>query len=190
MKRRTVLQRMASAVAALPFLDIRLRAQPRELTPEAIALLHELGATVLPASLGAERIGAAVHRFVGWTREYREGVPLAHGYGHPRLRRTAPSPVPKYLEQLAALDHAARGRGGRFSSLDLEARRAILDEALTQARVDRLPPRPTGQHVVSDLAAHYFRSNEALDACYGAAIGRETCRPIAVTTKRPAPLAR
>lgn len=190
MRRRTVLQRMASALAALPFCDVRLQAQPRELTPEAIALLHELGATVLPASIGVEGIRVAVDRFVGWTREYREGVPLAHGYGHPSLRRSAPSPVPKYLDQLAALDRAARGKGGRFSALDLETRRAILDEALAQARVDRLPPRPSGQHVVSDLAAHYFRSHEALDSCYEAVIGRQTCRPIAVTTKRPAPLAR
>ncbi len=36
--------------------------------------------------------------------------------------------------------------------------------------------------------AFYFRSSEANDFCYNASIGRELCRPIAITTKRPAPL--
>jgi hypothetical protein len=98
--------------------------------------------------------------------------------------------VPTYLDQLSALDRAARAKGGRFSTLDLETRRGLLDEALRQAGVTEMPQRPSGQHVASDLMAHYFRSSGAWDACYQAAIGRETCRPIAVTTKRPIPLAR
>src|SRR3990172_9751317 len=102
MNRRTLLQWMASVAAILPFSGLGLRAQPRELTPEAIAMLHEVGATVLPVSLGAERIKAVVERFVGWTKGYREGVPLAHGYGRPRLRHTPASPAPAYVTQLAA----------------------------------------------------------------------------------------
>jgi hypothetical protein len=37
--------------------------------------------------------------------------------------------------------------------------------------------------------AFYFRSSEANDLCYSAQIQREVCRPIQITTKRPAPLA-
>ena len=48
-----------------------------------------------------------------------------------------------------------------------------------------LPPRPTGQHVVADLMATYFRSTEANDDCYKAMINREVCRPIAITTRKP-----
>lgn len=188
MKRRTLLQVAASAVAVLPFERIRLLAQPRELTPAAIDSLHAIGATVLPSSLGPERVGAVVEKFVAWTRGYREGVPLQHGYGHPRLVRTGPSPVPKYLAQLGELEDAARAKGGSWSSLDLETHRGILDAALTKAGVKNLPPRPTGQHVVSDLMALYFRSTAANDYCYHAQIGRETCRPIQITTKKPEPL--
>src|SRR5437588_569048 len=83
-----------------------------ELTPEAIATLHEVGPTVLPASLGAARVAATVDRFVEWTRGYREGVALSHGYGHPRLQKSGASPVPGYVAQLAALDAAARAKGG------------------------------------------------------------------------------
>jgi hypothetical protein len=165
---------------------VRLSAQIRVLTPEAAAVLQEVAATVLPASLGPEKIALTVDRFVAWTRGYEEGVPLAHGYGHPRLVKSGPSPVPDYVAQLAALDAAARARGGRFGSLPLDSRRALLDDALTAARVAQLPGRPNGGHVVSDLMAFYFRSSEANDTAQRARIGRQVCRPIELTTRRPA----
>jgi hypothetical protein len=189
MRRRTLLQWILSTASALPLTRVRLAAQPRELTPEAIATLRALGTTVLPASIGAAKVAATTDRFIDWTRGYREGVPTSHGYGHPRLERTAASPVPDYVAQLAALEGAARKRGAGFAALDLDARRAILDDALTAASVRTLPGRPTGQHVASDLMGFYFRSSEAADQCYQAAIGRQMCRPIQITTRKPAPLA-
>lgn len=188
MKRRTLLQGMVSTAAILPLERISLLAQPRDLTPDAIVTLHEIAATVLPASLGPAQIADTADKFVVWTRGYREGVPLEHGYGHPRLRRSPPSPVPLYIAQLAALDASARAKGARWATLDIEARRALLDASLVKANVRTLPPRPGGQHVVADLMAFYFRSSEANDVCYDAAINREVCRPIAITTRRPEPL--
>src|SRR5260370_29345546 len=129
MKRRTLLQWIGSIAAVLPLERIRLFAQPRELTPEAIATLHEIAPTVIPASLGGARIRATADKFVAWTRGYRERVPLAHGYGHPRLRRTAASPAPVYISQLAALDAAAPAKAGRWSPPALQARRAPLHPA-------------------------------------------------------------
>ncbi len=187
MKRRTLLQWLAGATAALPLGPIRLLAQPRALTPEAISLLNEIAPTVLPSALGAARTRAVVERFAVWTRDYQEGVALAHGYGHPRLQKTGPTPASRYLSQLEALDRDARARGARWSALDREQQRAILDAAFAASGVRNLPPRPMGQHVVADLMAMYFRSSEANDDCYNAAIGRETCRPIAVTLRRPSP---
>jgi hypothetical protein len=187
MKRRTLLQWLAAAVVA-PVTRVRLLAQPRDLTPDAVAGLRDIAPTVLPASLGQAAVDAAVDRFVAWTRGYREGIPLAHGYGHPRLRRSGPTPVPRYLDQLAALDAAARAKGGPWRSLDLETRRALLDRAFTDAGVKALPFRPMGEHVVADLMAHYFRSSEANDVCYRALIQREVCRPLRITTERPKPL--
>jgi hypothetical protein len=188
MQRRTLLQWIASASAVLPFHRVRLRAQARELTAEAVATLHEVAPTVLPASIGEDRLRSTVDGFVAWTRGYREGVALAHGYGHPRLQKAGPSPVPGYVAQLAALVEDARAKGGRFATLDLETRRALLDAALTRAGVRGLPARPSGQHVAADLMAFYFRSSEANDECYRALIQREICRPIQITTRRPAPL--
>jgi len=188
LERRTVLRWAASVAAALPLARVRLFAQPRELTPAAIDTLREIAPTVLPASIGDVRTRDVVDRFVQWTRGYREGVALSHGYGHPRLQKSGASPAPKYVTQLAALETAARGKGGRWSSLDLETRRAILDAAFTSAGVRNLGARPAGQHVVADLMSFYFRSSEANDDCYNAMINREVCRPIAITTRKPEPL--
>jgi hypothetical protein len=190
MKRRTLLQWTAAVAAILPFERLRVLAQPRELTPQSIATLHDIAPTVLPSALGAARVRATVDKFVAWTRAYREGVALAHGYGHPRLVRSGATPVPVYLAQLAALDASARAKGGGWAALGPETRRAILDEAFAKADVRNLPPRPSGQHVVADLMAFYFRSSEANDDCYNAIINREVCRPIAITTKRPDSLRR
>jgi hypothetical protein len=188
MERRTLLQLIASASAAVPLARIRLWAQPLELTPEAAATLHEIAPTVLPASIGAARIRGVTDGFTAWVRGYQEGIALSHGYGHPRLRKTGPSPASIYISQLAALDRSARERGGSFSALDLETRRALLDAALASASVRTLPARPAGQHVVADLMAFYFRSTAANDDCYRALIQREVCRPIQITTRKPEPL--
>jgi hypothetical protein len=189
MQRRTLLQWFAGVSASLPFESIRLFAQPRELTPAAIAELHEIAPTVLPSTLGAAGVGAIADKFVAWTRGYREGIALTHGYGHPRLQKSGPSPVAAYVSQLAALAAEARTRGARWSALDRDTQRALLDAAFTKAGVRNLPARPTGQHVVADLMAFYFRSSEANDECYKALINREVCRPIAMTTRKPEPKA-
>ncbi len=185
MHRRTLLQWVGAATAVLPFHSVRLWAQPRELTTESITTLHDVGLAVLPPALGADRARDIVDRFVVWTRGYREGVATAHGYGHPRLQKTGASPVPGYNLQLTALDAESHAKGGRFSTLEIETRRAILDTAFTKAGVRNLPPRPLGQHVVADLMAFYFRSSEANDDCYRAMIQREVCRPIQITTRPP-----
>ena len=189
MRRRTVLQWLAALPAAVQFQSLRVFAQPRELTPDAIAALHAIAPTVLPATLGDSTIRSVTDKFVGWTRGYREGVALTHGYGHPRLQKSGPTPVPGYIAQLAALTAAANARGGTWASIDLETRRTLLDAAFTKAGVRGLPPRPSGQHVIADLMAFYFRSSEANDDCYKALINREVCRPIAITTRKPEPKA-
>src|SRR3954467_8379158 len=163
MQRRTLLQWPPALPALVSFDSIRLFAQPRELTPAAIAELRDIAPTVLPSSLGPARAAAVADKFVAWTRGYREGVALAHGYGHPRLQKSGPSPVPVYISQLAALGAEARRKGGRWSSLERDTQRELLDAAFTKAGVRNLPPRPIGQHVVADLMAFYFRSSEAND---------------------------
>jgi hypothetical protein len=186
MKRRTLLQWLGSAAASLPVLRVSLHAD--ELTADQVLVLRDVAATVLPSAIGPKGQDAAVDSFLLWIRDYKEGVPLSHGYGNPRLERSGPSPAPGYARQITALQQVSRERGGRFGILPLDTRRAILDDAFTAASIQNLPGRPDGRHVVADLMAHYFRSSGANDLCYGARIGRHTNRAIRVTTVRPAPL--
>ena len=145
-----------------------------------------------PSTLGAAAGRAAIaDKFVAWTRGYREGVALAHGYGHPRLQKSGPSPVPGYVVAAGR----ARGGGAREGRPLVRARSARRGARCSTPRSRRpasagLPPRPIGQHVVADLMAFYFRSSEANDDCYNALINREVCRPIAITTRKPEPLRR
>jgi hypothetical protein len=189
MRRRTLLQAIAGSLPIMPITRVRLAAQVRSFTPESVEVLREVAATVLPASLGADKVSLLTDRFLAWGRDYEEGVALAHGYGDPTLVKSGPSPVPDYVAQLATIDSAAKSRGGRFATLPLETRRAILSDALSAAKVDSLPGRPTGRHVVADLMAFYFRSSEANDLAYRARIGRQMCRSLEMTTHRPAPMA-
>jgi hypothetical protein len=189
MRRRTLLHALASSLPLIPLTRVRLAAQVRAFTPESIDVLREVAATVFPGSLGTDKISLLVDRFLVWGRDYEEGVALAHGYGDPKLVKSGPSPVPDYVAQLAAIGAAARAKGGRFATLPLETRRAILSDALVAAQVDNLPGRPNGRHVVADLMAFYFRSSEANDLAYRARIGRQMCRSLEMTTRPPAPIA-
>lgn len=186
MKRRALLQWLVSGAAALPLLRVDLQAD--ELSAGHVFVLRDVASTVLPSAIGAKGQDEAVDNFLRWLRDYKEGVPLAHGYGEPRLVRTGPSPAPGYGTQLTALQQAASARGGRFGVLTLGDRRTILDAAFKTAGIQNLPGRPDGKHVVADLMAHYFRGSAANDLCYNARIGRNTYRAIRVTTVRPLPL--
>ena len=167
--------------------DARHAARGRAGT-DHVFILRDLAATLLPSAIGAAGQDQAVDDFLRWMRDTKEACRSAHGYGDPRLVRSAPSPVPAYRKQLEALQQTARARGGRFGALPLDTRHAIVDEAFKAANVQNLPQRPDGRHVAADLIAHYFRSSAANDLCYNARIGRNAYRAIRVTTVRPQPL--
>ena len=129
---------------------------------------------------------AAVAAFTKWHADYKENADADHGYGNTRLRTTGPRPDRNYAAQLAALDSAARAAGAAsFASLSLEGRRAILETAIADAKVERLSARPTGAHIATDLMGHYFGSSAATDLCYRAAIRRDECRGLTGSETAP-----
>ena len=160
-----------------------LAAAARELSPAETRTLLAVGRVVLPRSLGQEKADAIVGRFQAWLKSYREGADRGHGYGVARLNTAPGSPAANYPVQLAALAQAG------FEARTPEDRRALLEAALRAAKVERLPERPDGAHVSSDLMAFFYRSSEANDLCYRAEIGKDTCRGLAGSEKAPKPSA-
>jgi hypothetical protein len=177
--RRDALKTLGAAGVA-SFGGLRLQAQDRD------AVLAAIAEVVLPAE-GDRK--AAVAAFVEWIDNYKEGADTDHGYGNTRIRATGPSPARNYPAQIAALDSAARAKGtAGFAAAPLADRRAIVEQAIANAKIDRLPPRPTGGHVATDLMGHYFNSAAAEDLCYRAQIARDACRGLAGSENPPAPL--
>ena len=182
MKRRTLLQLLLGLVTALPA-RVRAFAQLPALDVPDERLILPIAEVVLPTEIGADGRARVVRSFIGWLQGYHGGADMDHGYGFTRLRRTPASPVAKYFPQFAALDQRAGAE--RFAALSVDARRVILEEAIAAAKIDRLPGRPDGGHVATDLMAFYFNSAEAQDLAYRAAIGRDSCRGLEGSQERP-----
>jgi hypothetical protein len=148
--------------------------------------LLPLAAAVLPSELGADGQRKAVDAFVRWIREYREGADTDHGYGNTRIRATGPSPARNYAAQLTALDAAATAKGAAsFAAATIDVRRAIIEAALADAKIERLPARPNGGHIAADLMGHYFNSPDGANLCYKAEIDRDSCRGLPGSENRP-----
>ena len=177
--RRNALKSLGVAAGVAPLFHL----QVEDLPATTLAAIADV---VLPSE--ADR-AAAVAAFLKWIADYKEGADTDHGYGNTRVRSTGPSPARNYPAQIAALDAAARAKGAAgFTAATLDERRAIVDAAIAEAKIERLPARPAGAHVVVDLMGHYFNSPAALDLCYRAAIGRDACRGLAGSEKAPAVL--
>jgi len=173
--RRDALKTIAAAVPVL--------ARPENLQPGHSSLqardptITAMAEAVLPSESDRK---AALAAFIRWIDEYKENADTDHGYGVTRVRPTGPSPAKNYPAQLEALDAAARAAGAEsFAATPLAERRAIVERALTDAKIERLPARPNGGHIAADLMGHYFNSSAANDLCYRAAIDRDACRGLA-----------
>jgi len=189
-ERRTLFQTALALFVSRPWARIRALAQAPVLAERDVATLQALGEIVLPGAIGADGRRAAVDRFVRWVRNYREGADRGHGYGASTLSApSGASPAGRYPAQFAALAQAAASRGAAsFAALPLEARRAIVEDALNLPQpVARLPARPTGANLVADFMGFYFNSPEAYDLCYQRDIGKDQCRSLAGSENRPSP---
>ncbi len=135
----------------------------------------------MPSELGSAGAAKVAEAFVHWVRGYRAGAETDHGYGFTRIRSKPPLPVPAYAAQLQQL------RGALLSG-SADSRAAAVIAALETARITDLPRTPDGRHIASDLMAFYFRSSDANDLCYRAAIGRDLWRGLESSEAAPAAL--
>ncbi|MEO8621756.1 MAG: gluconate 2-dehydrogenase subunit 3 family protein [bacterium] len=153
--------------------------------------LDAVGAAILPTERGSAATTAAVLRFQHWIAGYREGAELLHGYGTSKLERTGQTPATRWAAQLDAIDARSRKLHGRaFADLSLTLQRDLVRSDLAALKSERLPSVGRAPHVALALLAHFYASPEATDLCYGAQIGKQTCRPLSASSRQPLPLAR
>ena len=149
--------------------------------------LDALGLAILPSELGQAQMHRVVASFRRWLDDYKEGAELLHAYGSSRLSFAGPTPATRFASQLDALDAAAKTKHGRtFAALTLDERRALAREALAGERGTGVPGPDRATHVAAALLGHFYTSSQATDLCYLAAIGRNTCRPLAKSGAKPA----
>lgn len=194
--RRLFLKTLAPAVpvAALPA-SVWAPASAREAlaqVPLEAELLGALAEAVLPlGELGAQGVAAAAREFRAWAAGYRPVAELDHGYGAAELRYSGPDPVPGWSAQLRALELESRQRHGRgFVELGIAERQALVRRQIEAEAVGGLPAPADARHVAVGLLAFFYASPAATDLCYGARIGRLSCRPLSDSRARPAELER
>lgn len=193
--RRTFLQRSGLALSALA-----LGCEPSDDAASAPdsprpvlepALLRAVAGVVLPAELGEEERERVVAAFERWVEGYDPVPERVHGYGSQEIRYGPADPTPRWAAQLDALDLEARKRhGSRLTELGVEERRRLVEARLSGAPA-RLPDRPgalEADHVAIGLLAWFFGGPAATDLCYGRRIGGLSCRPLASSGDRPAPV--
>ena len=177
------------AVAPLPAIVRRAHASAVAHLGSDSATLDALAEAVLPSALGRTGARRAAAAFRAWGAGYRENAELVHGYGTSRLRSTGPTPVTRWVAQLDDLDARARAEHQRaFRDLAAGDRAVIVRAALQGQRLERMPSIASANHVAVALIAHFYESPAAMDLCYGARIGRETCRPLAEQARKPLPV--
>ena len=154
------------------------------------ATLDALAEVVLPAAaLGRAGIAKATKAFRDWGAGYRENAELVHGYGTSRLRATGPTPLTRWAKQLDDLDAAAQSAYRKpFRTIAAAERAAIVRAALAGQRLDRMPGVGDASPVALALLAHFYETSDAADLCYEAQIGKNQCRPLAASPRKPLPL--
>ena len=189
LSRRAFLGALAAAVPAAALVRRAHAAAVDDLAASPRSL-HALGEAVLPSELGRAGTLAAVAGFQRWIAGYRENVELVHGYGTSALERSGPTPATRWAAQLDALDRTARAQGARsFAALPLDLRREIVRRDLETLKADRIGAVGRAPHVALALLAHWYDTPDATDRCYQARIGKESCRPLAASARKPLPLA-
>lgn len=158
--------------------------------PFNTTLLASLGATVLPASLGADGQTAAVAAFVKWCDGYDPVAEEMHGYGYADIRYLPADPVPAWHAQLDGLDRLAqRVHKKAFATLDLAQRQALVGMVTRDVRGDRLPAPLDASHVAVALLAHWASQPDAWNRALGVSVSPNSCRPLADAIRKPLPVA-
>jgi hypothetical protein len=190
--RRRFLKDSAAAVTAAGVFSapaaelLRQTAPTKQLVSQQT--LQAVGEVVLPSSeLGKDGIGKVVAGFQTWLDGFEPVAELDHPYlSSSEIQYGPPDPRPRWQTQLEALELEAQKKyGSSFGALGPRERRQMIERAMRDDRLDRLPPTAEAHHVATGLLAYFYATPEATDLCYEAAIGRFGCQGLEAGAQKP-----
>lgn len=184
--RRAFFRFFTAGLSAVFVLPQRLRGRAFQRLPQAP--LVALGQSVLPAELGTEGKERVTLDFQQWLDDFRPEPELPSGWGSAEIPHGPPDPTQRWTRQLERLNESTLQREGvPFSVLSEEERLSLLRDAITEESLPLRNPADA-EHVAVGLLAFFYRSPEATNLAYQAAIHRESCRDLSAAHERPAPL--
>lgn len=184
--RRAFFRFFAASLSAALVLPKRLWGRASQRLPQAPMVA--LGQSVLPGELGTEGKQRIVVAFQEWLDDFHPEPELPSGWGSAEIPHGPPDPTQRWIGQLERLDELTlQQHGVPFSVAGEKERLALLRDAITE---ESLPLRSPAQaeHVAVGLLAFFYRSPEATNLGYQAAIHRESCRNLSAAREKPAPL--
>ena len=185
--RRRFLKQSVGAVAGAG-VSIELAGQ-RGKQPLNTATLQAVAEIVLPAGeLSKEGIAKAISGFQSWMDGFEPVAELNHPYlSSSEIQYGPPDPRPRWQSQLEGLELESQKKYAMaFAQLGIRERRQMIERAIRDDRLDRLPPTAEAHHAAVALAAHFYASADATDLCYNAAIQRWGCHGLEAGAVKPA----
>lgn len=148
-------------------------------------IVQALCVAILPSSLGTEGAARVAGEFQAWLSTFRAGAERNHGYGTGDLTFNPDDPAPRWSNQLTQLDGDARREHSQsFAEITVAERQSLVAAALGDAD-ESIPSPVRAGHVAVALLAFFYASPEATNLCYGAAVNKQTCRPLSESPRRP-----
>src|ERR1043166_7516145 len=165
--RRGFLKQSAAAVA-LP-VPMELLGQAQRTKPSMPQqTLEAVAEIVLPVSeLGKDGLAKALAGFQSWSDGFEPVAELDHPYlSSSEIQYGPPDPRPRWQAQLEALDiEAGKKYGTGLAQLATRERRQMIERAIRDDRLDRLPATAEAHHVAVALASYFYSTSDATDLC-------------------------
>lgn len=191
--RREFLKDSAAAITAVGAPKAWIAQAPRPKPPLTTAVLQAIAEVVLPATaLGSDGISKVLTGFRSWLDGFEPVAEMDHPYlTSSEIRYGPPDPGPRWQSQLEALDLEAQKKyGNGFAQLGLRERRQMIELAMREDRLDRLPATADAHHIAVALVSYFYSTPDATDLCYEASIRRWGCGGLEAGVQKPAPRGR
>ncbi len=195
-RRRKFLKSSAGIVSGLTLSSCAPESRVAEVANEAAAVvdsatLEAVGKLVLPkTALGDNGVTRVVSEFKSWLEGFEPVAEQNHPYlWTDEILYGPPNPAPQWSSQLQGLDIEAQKRHGKpFRDLSAADQRYILGNQMPRDQKAELPYAGDAPHVAIGLLSYFYRTSEANDLAYGAAIEKQTCRGLETGPDEPGPL--